>query len=587
MTLHDKRRPRTAMVLACGVFSAGLAISCTGTVMDPTEEDDSAGIGAPGGPSNPGGGGGGSVTPPGVGPPPGSDIIPPDPKVACESTEFTPARIWRLSDDQFVAAIRDLVPGANPPSILTPGRSAQVFVDFSELYEIGPAIASDIRASANAVAVEAVKNLDGFLACKTGEAADACPTRFAEDFASRAFRRPLEASEKTALRTLYAEGAKVSRGEGIRMVVSAILQSPSFVYRTELGKTTGPVAAGSTIELTTHELASAVSFLLLNSIPDAELRAAADDGSLAKAEVFKSHIERLLKTPRVQDHLTNVYLKWVGLGGGTNADLAVVEKEFTPALKASMEQEAKLFMRDLLGNGGTVNDILTSNKGFADKVLATHMGVSSSAATGHAPITYPAAERSGVLTLPAVIARYSVGHPEVFRGKFVRDEFLCEEIPPPPPIPEIEEKTKMNENLPIRQQSDARMKDDMCSACHAKMDPLGLSFMHYDAVARFKANDAAGKPVDASGSLEGAGAAWDGPVRNAVELGQKLAKSPVVRTCVESKMLSYALGRMTAKSDSCELQKIDSFVALNGGKLSALMSAVIYSSAFRFRSGGK
>ena len=64
------------------------------------------------------------------------------------------------------------------PTILTPGRSAQQFVDFAELFEIGPATASDIRNSANAAAAEAVKNLDGLLACKGGEAPAACAGRF-------------------------------------------------------------------------------------------------------------------------------------------------------------------------------------------------------------------------------------------------------------------------------------------------------------------------------------------------------------------------------------------------------------------------
>ena len=101
-----------------------------------------------------------------------------------------------------------------------------------------------------------------------------------------------------------------------------MLQSGSFLYRTELGKA-NTVAAGQTIELTTHELASSLSFLFLNSIPDPELRAAADDGSLAKPDVFKAQVERLLKLPRVQDNLTTVFLKWMGLGLGLNADLAV------------------------------------------------------------------------------------------------------------------------------------------------------------------------------------------------------------------------------------------------------------------------
>lgn len=576
MTLHDTRHRHTSTVLASAALGAMLTISCTGNIMDTVNSDDPK---QGPGPST-------GFTPPTGGNAGNNPLLPPPSGNAatCKTTEFTPVRVWRLSDDQYATAVKDLLPGVTVPSILTPGRSAQQFIDFAELFEIGSAVSSSVRQSVNAVASEAVKSLDTLLACKSGENAGACADRFIEGFASRAFRRPLEAREKEGLKAVYTEGAKVSPAEGTRMVISAVLQSGSFLYRTELGKA-GAVTPGQTVELTLHELASTLSFLMLDSIPDAELRASADDGSLAKPDVFKGHVERLLKSQRVQDHLTGVYLKWMGLGLGLNSDLATVEKEFTPELKASLEQETRLFFKDLLAGGGTVTDVLTSRKGFVDRVLATHLGMSGMASgTNFTPVTYPANERAGALTLPGVIARYSLGHPEVFRGKFVRDEFLCHEIPPPPDIPAIEEETKAAENLPPRQQAERRLKNDTCGACHLMMDPIGLSFSGYDALGRFKTTDANGV-IDTSGELTGTGDA-DGPVKNAVELGQKLAKSSKVRGCMESKMLGYALGRLTGDIDSCELAKIDSFVSTGGGKLSDLMAAVVYSSAFRFRTGG-
>jgi hypothetical protein len=575
MTLHDPRQPRSALVFAaCGVLSLGMTISCTGAIMDgPGADPPDITTGGRGGRGGSGGSGGTG----------GPDILPPPPIGACETKEYTPARVWRISDDQYVAAVKDLVPGVEVPTILTPGRSSQQFVDFAELFEIGPATASDIRASANAVAGDAVKNLDALLACKAGEAPAACSNRFIEDFASRAFRRPLEANEKTGLKAVYTAGAMVSPAEGIKMAISAVLQSASFLYRTELGKA-GNVAPGQAVELTPHELASSLSFLFLNSIPDAELRASADDGSLLKADVFRGHVERLIKMPRVQDHLTIVYLKWVGLGAGLNSDLATQEKEFTPTLKASMEEETKLFFKELISKGGTVKDVLTSDKGFVDKVLGTHLGVAGPA-MGFGSVNYPTDQRSGILTLSGVLARYSLGHAEVFRGKFVRDELFCQEIPPPPNIPEVEEETKAAENLPVREQVNRRLKNATCAGCHEFMDPLGLAFSNYDALGRYRTMDASG-PIDAKGTISGVDDA-NGAVANARELGQKLSESAIVRTCISSKMLSYALGRMTGTIDSCELKKIDGFVTQGGGKLSDLMAAVVYSSAFRMRTGGK
>jgi Protein of unknown function (DUF1592)/Protein of unknown function (DUF1588)/Protein of unknown function (DUF1595)/Protein of unknown function (DUF1585) len=585
MTLRAKRHPRNRLMVV-GALSV-LTFACNGSIMDgPGGSGTGPGAGPGAGPGSPGSGGGN--------PDPGNNAILPPPPGAmnCTSKEFTPARVWRLSDDQYVAAVKDLLPGVTVPTILTPGRSAQQFVDFAELFEIGAATASDIRNSANAAAAEAVKNVDGLLACKGGEAPAACVGRFIDGFASRAFRRPLEQMERDGLKAVYDAGVSVNQAEGIRMVITAVLQSGSFLYRTELGKA-NTVAAGQTVELTPHELASSLSFLFLNSIPDPELRAAADatgDQSLAKPEVFKSQVERLLKLPRVQDQLTVVFLKWVGLGTGLNADLAVQEKEFVPALKASMEEELRLFVKQLLGGGGTINELLTSNKGFTDRVLATHMGMQAPSGMGFQPANYPAEQRAGILTLPGIIARYSLGHPEVFRGKYIRDEFLCMEIPPPPNLPEIEEETKASENLPPRQQAMRRLQNGTCGACHLKMDPIGLSFSNYDALGRFKTTDAMGAAIDSTGELAEAGDA-DGPLKNAVELGQRLARSEKARTCIESKMLGYALGRSISYEyegdiDRCEVRKIDGFVNQGGGKLSDLMAAVVFSSAFRFRTGG-
>jgi hypothetical protein len=573
MSLHESRRP--ALGLACGLLSVSLSFSCTGSIVDdPTGAQPPSKGG--GGPSRPGPGGGGT----------GPEILPPPVgEPACDSTEFTPARVWRLSDQQYAAAVKDLVPGVMVPTIQTPGHSDQNFIDFAEQFEFGPATTSDLRASVTSVAGEAVKNLPALLACKGGEDPSACSNRFIDDFASRAFRRPLDAEEKSGLRAVYTMGAKISQAEGIKMVLSAVLQSASFLYRTELGKT-NTVAPGQTIELTAHELASSLSFLFLNSIPDPELRATADDGTIFQADTFKKQVERLLKSPRVQENLTTVYLKWAGLGLGLNADLATQEKEFTPVLKASMEQEVRLFFKDVLTSGGSLTDLMTSRKGFVDRTLATHLGVQAAGAD-FSPVTYPAGQRAGMLTLPGVIARYSLGHAEVFRGKFVRDELLCQEIPPPPVTDEVEKETKAAENLPPREQAKLRLAHTTCGACHAQMDPLGLSFSNYDALGRYRTTEKTGAAIDSSGDLTGTGEAGvDGPLKNAVELGDRLSRSVTARGCIEGKMLGYALGRLTEKFDKCELKKIDGFVAAGGGKLSDLMAAIVYSSAYRFRTGG-
>jgi hypothetical protein len=372
----------------------------------------------------------------------------------------------------------------------------------------------------------------------------------------------------------------------MRLVLWAMLQSPSFLYRSELGKAPGPADAGKALELTGYEMASALSFLLLNSIPDAALWTAAEDGSLLKQEVFGKQVERLLGLSRVQENLTKIHMKWVGLGDGINVDLGEKNKEFTPELKDSMEKGTAMFFSNLLTGGGTMADVLTSPAGFVDQRLGKHLGMAGAPATGFAKIDMPAEERAGLLTQPGLIARYSMGHSVVFRGKFVRDQLLCGEIPPPPNIEAIDMENTASANLSEREQSQRRLANQVCGSCHGAMDPMGLAMLKYDPLARFRPTDDAGKAIDATGTISSAGDA-DGMVDGAVGMAKKLAGSTFVRGCIESKMFTYALGRDLSDQDACEIKRIDAYVQANGGKLSQLITGIIYSSAFRYRSGGK
>jgi hypothetical protein len=507
-------------------------------------------------------------------------VVNPETGKPCETTSFTPARVWRLSDEQYANAVNDLL-GIRPPDISTTGRDKSQFVDFAERFHVDAALAADIRTSVEAVSRQAVADLPKLTGCPASQSADACADAFIDRFAARAFRRPLQGTEKQELKAAYTAGAVDGPAEGIRQVLAAVLQAPSFLYRTELGR---PGASGR-IELAPHELASSLSFLLLHSIPDMELQAAANDGSIARAEVFQRQVERLLALPRVQDNLTRVMLKWVGLGDGINVDMEQATPELTLQLKASLEQEVRLFFRSLLTRGGTLGDVLTSNKGFVDSRLAALYGVPAPAGTGFAEVTFPASERSGILTQAAILARYSVHHPEIFRGKYIRDELLCGELTPPPNDPDIDTENEASANLTTREQADRRLAHPKCGGCHQYMDPIGFGLMKYDVLARYRPTEN-GKTIDDAGEIIDGGDA-DGKFANGAELAKRLAGSKRVRSCITEKVYQYALGRLYDKAtDSCELSRIDAHLEQNGNRLSQLVAGVIYSSAFRYRTGG-
>jgi hypothetical protein len=480
-----------------------------------------------------------------------------------------------LSDEQYAHVVSDLLPGVTAAPVTTPGRSAGEFVNMSERLPVTAAFASSLRTSVKAVASDAVKNLPALLACQAGMAEQACAEAFIDRFGARAFRRPLQAAERGGLVSLYTSGAATSQADGIELVLEGVLQSPSFLYRTELG------AAATPTTLTPYELASNLSFLVIDSIPDDELWRSAQDGSLAKPEVLTAQATRLLQTPRAHDNIARIFLKWLGLGAGITTELnAESFPEYDESLRASMLEESTRFLRNLLDQGGTLSDLVTSRKTFVDAKLAALYGVPYSG-SGFVETTLPEA-RAGILTQAGVLVSKSRGHAIVIRGKFVRRDLFCQNVPSPPPNIDIQ--MFSGGGLSEREQSTARVNDPTCGACHRLMDPIGIAFQKFDQLARYVPQGSDGMPVDSSSSLSETDV--DGAISSPLELATKLGQSTDARLCISRQMLTYALGRELGDADACETERVAAQVQTAGGHLTDLIAAIAAGPNFGVRTGG-
>ena len=546
--------------------AAALALGCTADVgKGPNGSSSSAGSGSGGGPNN--GTGGSGV----VGSGGGANAL-------CGPATTT--RIWRLSDEQYKNVVTDLLPAVEVPAVTTPGRAAGEFINMAERLPVTGAYASSLRTSVKAVASAAVKDLPALLKCQAGAAPDACTAEFIDRFVPRAFHRPLDAAERQSLLTLYTSGAATSQADGIRLVLEAVLQSPSFLYRTELGSSSTP---GASTPLTPYELATELSFLTTDSIPDDALWQVAADGTISKPDVLAQQAERLLQTPRSHQHITRTFLKWLGLGAGVTTELNAAQyPEYTDALKTSMLEESTRFLRNLLDNGGTLGDLVTSRKTYLDSNLATLYGIPFTGASGFVEATLPE-ERAGILTQAGVLVSKSRGHAIVIRGKFVRRDLFCQNVPSPPPNVNIQ--MFSGGNLTEREQSTARTSDAVCGACHKLMDPIGISFQKFDALGRYKPTNPDGTDVDSAGSLDGTD--QDGPVTSPSQLASKLAASDAVRLCVSKQMVTFALGRELGTADECEQNRVAAAVQASGGHLTDLIGAIVRGPTFGVRTGGQ
>jgi len=490
--------------------------------------------------------------------------------------------VRRLTRDEYASTLRDLLGDARG-MVTVPfpkeGAGDDVLVDPRTLI-VSPSWAANAMEAAEAAAKLAVANLPALLPCApTG--GEACARQFASTLGKRAFRRPLAPAEVDALMKVYAVGAEGGGfPHGIEVMLRALLQSPSFLYRVELGQREG--SSGTALRLTPHEVAARLSYLLWGTAPDQPLMDAADRGQLATGDQIAAQARRLLGDPRAQERLAEFHGKWLGIDG-----LDEVAKDpqkypqYDDKLEASMRDELKLFVGDVLKGDGRLETLFTAHFTYVDASLAPLYGVAPPAGGGMARVELDPAQRSGVLTSVGIIAAHTFADESepIHRGKFVRERLLCT-TPPDPPADLMVTPPMPKPGLSIRERLLEHSNVPACRACHELMDPIGLGFESYDGLGRFRTSEG-GKPVDDHGSLTMT-RDIDGPFQGAVELAQKLAGSAQVRQCLIDTAFQYAHGP-DAGGDACVQQKLAQ--AFDGARhdVRELVIAITRADGFRYR----
>jgi hypothetical protein len=444
-------------------------------------------------------------------------------------------RLRLVTDEQFANAVRDLV-GVEAPAIHTPGSTPHQLVH-EEVLAIDGARWLEYRMAAEAIAKQTAP----------------CELPCALDLAERAFRRPLDDGERERIERLFAQG-------GSALVVEAVLQAPSFLYRTELG-------AGPSTVLTSWELASALAFFFYDSLPDAQLRAAARDGSLVQRGVLEREVDRLLAEPRVRDHLVDVVLRW--LEAYRVLDVAKNETlypELTPELRARMFGETERFVRDVLfERDGSLRELLTSSRRFVDERLAAHYG---------------SKKRGGILTHASMLTALASASRQsiILRGKFVNEELLCTPELGRPPFDAIVGVAAFTSKLTESQFAHYRVANAYCATCHRIIDPPGRALERYDGIGRWRSTDEIGLAVEDEAEI-----VLDGVpqrVRGAFELGELLAESEQVARCAVERLAQHAFGRHL---DRRNIERLLAQFEQSDKNLVELFRAIALSPAFRER----
>lgn len=462
-------------------------------------------------------------------------------------------------------------------------------------------------------------------ASKNPAARDAYARRLLEDFAGRAFRRPVDSRTVDRLvavaRGVYKEPGNTFEA-GVARAMTAALASPRFLFRIEENDR-DPADLNPNPQIDEWSLASRLSYFLWSSMPDEELFDLAARGELRHQ--LETQVDRMLRDPKSEAFVNNFSGQWlqtrdvefVPIDGrtvlGINARRIKGRRvEFDQPLRKAMRAESEKVFEYVLRNDRSVLEFIDADYTFVNERLAEHYEIPGIEGDEMTLVSLPPdSPRGGVLTQGAVLAVTSnpTRTSPVKRGLFVLDNILGLPPPPPPPnVPPLEESKKefAGGEPSLREILAVHREKPLCSSCHSRMDPLGLALENFNAMGMWRDHEALPPPprdrnrpanfdpaaeplvedmtsklgpaVDARGQL------ISGETFNGVEeLKQILLtnhRAEFYQTLTQ-KVLTYAIGRGLDYHDVETVDRIVADLERNDGHFSALIRGVINSAPFQ------
>jgi len=427
--------------------------------------------------------------------------------------------IRRLTEAQYVNAAHDLLgDDVFVPTGLEPDSRISGLVALGAAQaSISPRGVENFEAAAYALADQAMDpaRAAALLPCtQTGPVDDDCAEAFLQEFGRRAWRRPLTGDELDRLVDLAATSSATlgGFGEGLEFAIAAIFMAPEFLYRIELGES-DPEGRWER-RFTGYELASRLSFLIWNTLPDDELLDAAEAGELDGEDGLLKQVDRLMADPRAREGLSAWVADMLRL-----AELEGMEKDpgtfvhTTATLGAAARTETELgFQALVFDDDGDLRDLVTTRRTFVDRELATLYDIPAPAREGFGEYTFDdTSARVGLLGQVSFLApnAHPVSTSPTLRGKFLQEVLLCRTLPGPPADVDTSIPPPTEDAPTLRDRVLRHLEDPVCASCHEIMDPMGLGLENFDGIGRFRTHDE-GALIDASGDLDGA--EFDGPV---------------------------------------------------------------------------
>jgi len=508
--------------------------------------------------------------------------------VSAKPVGMGPSRpaLRRLTHSQYNHTVRDLLGDDTNPAAAFPKEDfVHGFTNQAEGQSISPLLAEAYTRAAERLARNAFRGGDARKLIPCAPSA-ACRPRFIRAFGRRAFRRPMEPAEVTKYERLFQ--GQPDFLSGAQAVVEAMLQSPHFLFHLE------PGAFG---------LASRLSYFLWDTMPDEELLRAAESGDLASPPGIEKQVRRMLADERAKRALDEFLAQWLRFDRLRSAirDRRIFP-EFTTELTNAMTEETTRLFRHLVWGNGDFREFFTAGYTFLSPELARVYGLPEPREPWSRVEFAPGSPRAGGVlghALFLTLTSKPVDTSPTERGIFIREHFLCQQVPPPPPglnasLPPVTDEKPVG----TRTRLSEHLANPACAACHSLVDPIGFGLEKFDAIGRQREKERVviyptfdemktrrktkpteyELPIEAGGEIRGIPSSSFSSPR---ELGAILAAQSACHRCVAKQLFRYAVGRAEGPEDASVIDRAVERFRASQFRFQELIMALATSETFR------
>lgn len=504
-----------------------------------------------------------------------------DAPIDCTAAAPGPRLLRRLTPTEYDNTIQTLFGLVSQHGATFPADEiVDGFRNNAESLTVTALMADTLQRAAESIADEV--DISPWLSCSVAAPTPTCAEDFVTGVGALIFRRPLTVDEVTRYQELYAavEGFEA----GSRLVITAMLQSPHFLYRSELGT----AQSDGGYALSDWEIASELSYLIWQTMPDATLFAAAQASELHTEAQIDAQVTRMLADPRARPMFRQFIAQWLGLDRVLTVPRDnVAFPELDQGLRAALVAEAdRLIDRVVFEQNGTLSDLLTTPMSELDSQLAELYGVDTAGLTrndnGFYDVDLTSQQRSGLLTVGASMlahARSNASSP-VHRGRFVRERLLCQVPPAPPPGLNVQPPA-IDPSLTARERYAAHSVMEPCRSCHQLMDPIGFAFEKFDGIGRYRETEN-GHAIDVSGEIlrsENTNATFEGTA----ELASLLADSVDVQECFARQSFRFGYGLRDSNAMACAVEQVRAEIDAESYSIQSMVTALAHGAHFTRR----